>query len=381
MNGERRNPRTFAHCCDRRSLQGRHPRRGQRARSHHPPGRSALLDPWPGQNLDYDVMKINLLVLRPSFDDAGEAVQDISGVRGREAGLRGPKRARIAGREPDPLRQGREIASGGLLADAPRGLTLHPQRDRPRGKPRPGCCVRLDLVPAVHLRVDEADRAHQPVHEGGSARRRAAEGALEGVRGRVVGELEHPAQELIERRAVRGGEIGLGQGGHGDRKLQGRGGRERCPRVPGRSRPRHQVLDGDGGRGPEALRQPPDVAPKQGVEPRSRTPRGGRERQPENASHPRRAPTAPAVERDYCHRRLALGQGDPQAEAAVCQRPARQHRTARANDHAPRAGGGDARDDAERDLVRRGLLDGGRRRGQRGDQRSRPVSSSGTREA
>ena len=74
MNGERRNPRTFAHCCDRRSLQGRHPRRGQRARSHHPPGRSALLDPWPGQNLDYDVMKINLLVLRPSFDDAGEAV-------------------------------------------------------------------------------------------------------------------------------------------------------------------------------------------------------------------------------------------------------------------------------------------------------------------
>ena len=115
----------------------------------------------------------------------------------------------------------------------------------------------LDLVPAVHLAVDEPQRPHHRVDARRAAARRAAEEDLELVRRTVVGADQHGAHEAVELGSRRGRCRQRAERLDRDRELQRRGGREARASVPGCARDPWR----DPGRRPRPYRGKPSRAP------------------------------------------------------------------------------------------------------------------------
>ena len=106
----------------------------------------------------------------------GEEVEQVARVGRREARLRGAERAAAAAREPDGAQQARRGRRRSTSCRCPQYGWLSTRSGiAPPARKRVRLAERVELVAAVHLRVDEPERAHQRVDERRAAGGRAAE--------------------------------------------------------------------------------------------------------------------------------------------------------------------------------------------------------------
>ena len=226
-------------------------------------------------------------------------------------------------------------------------LLVRPERNRPRGR---------DDVPAVHVRVGQAERTKGLVDAGGAGCRRASEPDEEVVRRPVVRRNDHPPQQRIEPAAVRGRPSQRTQDLDRDRHLERRGGRELRPCVPRGAAAASQVLDEDRAGAGEPAREPPQLRREPCVFQSAgrRRPRLGRPRQPEDRLH-RCRPAPVGVHRGHRQADVALRERDVQVEgpAAIELAPGR-NAAVDGDDERLRGGAHTAGDPTEGDLVGRG---------------------------
>src|SRR3954447_10381819 len=128
----------------------------------------------------------------------GKEIEEVARVRSGESRLGMRERAAPTTREPDGAEEAAEVVGARLLAAAPIRLAVDVQRNAaPAGDGAGRAPGRVELVAAVHLGIDEADRLHEAVDEIRAPGGRAAEVRLGRIGGGVVGVRQHGAQETV----------------------------------------------------------------------------------------------------------------------------------------------------------------------------------------